>query len=132
MKCPEKRKLRFTDRSSSSELRSHDVDLDEETEIDLGEEEAAEEELDLGGEEEPQEEDESAIGISDLAPSEEVEETEEKAAQGSGLEALDVEGLDLDSAPEATDPDKITPSVKTGTALDDFEVDLGDLMSSKD
>jgi hypothetical protein len=122
---------------------SEDETVEEEApEIDLGGEEAeAEADLDFGAEEE----EESAIGISDLAPSDEVEEevTEEEmveeegateeadAAASQGLGELDVEGLDLDSAP-TTDPDKVTPSVKTGTALDDFDVDLGDLMSSKD
>lgn len=53
-------------------------------------------------------------------------------APGSGLEDLQVDGLDL----EAPSPlvagskagHKLMPSVKTGTALDDFEFDLGELL----
>jgi len=54
-------------------------------------------------------------------------------APGSGLEDLQVEGLDLRGpAPLVSGSNvgnKLMPSVKTGTALDDFEVDLGDLIS---
>jgi len=54
-------------------------------------------------------------------------------APGSGLEDLQVEGLDLQApAPLVAGSkvgNKLMPSVKTGTALDDFEVDLGDLIS---
>lgn len=122
-----------------------EIDLgEEEPELDLGGEEAAVEEapeagLDFGLEEEATEEEE-AIGISDLAPTEEAEEAAEvevaeeaeTAAGGQGLEDLKVDGLDLESAPDAEDTDEVKPSVKTGTALDDFDVDLGDLISSKD
>ncbi len=52
-------------------------------------------------------------------------------APGSGLEDLQVEDLDLDTpAPLVAGSkagDKLMPSVKTGTALDDFEIDLGEL-----
>lgn len=149
------------DDESSGEVEEAEIDLgEEETEIDLGEEDSgaddelpeidlgeegeAETETDFGLDEEPQEE-EAAIGISDLAPSDEADETqleesvaaeaetEGEAEIGQVLEGLDVDGIDgLESNLEAGDVDKVAPSVKTGTALDDFEVDLGDLMSSKD
>ncbi|GAB4333828.1 MAG: hypothetical protein Kow0089_02710 [Desulfobulbaceae bacterium] len=118
-------------------------------EVDLAEEVTAEEPaFDLGLGEEPGEEPaaeeappvEEEIGISDLAPEEEepvVEEPAEveeevdlagEAAGGQGLEDLKVEGIDLESSPGEEDTSKITPSVKTGTALDDFDIDLGDLL----
>jgi len=125
-----------------------DFSLDEEPsieaaeeELDLGEEAAAEEtaDFDMGFEEEAVEEEraEEEIGISDLGPAEEAEEAvaavaEEAAAAtgGQGLEDLKVEGIDLESTPGA-DSEKIMPSVKTGTALDDFDIDLGDLLTGK-
>ena len=95
------------------------------------------------------------IDISDLAPpGESMEEAvmesfnlEEESAPGialaredssvviapvsGGLEDLQVEDLDLDvAAPLVAGSkagDKLMPSVKTGTALDDFEIDLGEL-----
>ncbi len=96
------------------------------------------------------------IDISDLAPPEEDgeervaealtlgEETSGEAAfaggpppapasvaPGSGLEDLQVEDLDLDTPSPlvagSKAGDKLMPSVKTGTALDDFEIDLGEL-----
>jgi hypothetical protein len=117
----------------------------EEIEMDLGEVGEAEvaAELDLGEEEvveEPQGDEEDVIGISDLAPAEDAEEVQiesveeelEVAAAGQGLEDLKVDGIDLDSGPgEASESGKVTPSVKTGTALDDFDFDLGDLVTSK-
>jgi len=54
------------------------------------------------------------------------------AAPGFGLEDLQVEDLDLDVAAPLVAGSKagykLMPSVKTGTALDDFEIDLGDLI----
>jgi hypothetical protein len=56
-------------------------------------------------------------------------------APGAGLEDLQVEDLDLDvAAPLVAGSkagDKLMPSVKTGTALDDFEIDLGDLINDE-
>ena len=59
---------------------------------------------------------------------------EEAGATGLGLEDLKVDGIDLDSNQGGGDSEsgKVTPSVKTGTALDDFDFDLGDLMTSKE
>lgn len=97
------------------------------------------------------------IDISDLAPPETEEEAsmdakerEEEAAaktlpepkpaaaaisSTSGLEDLQVEDLDLDApAPLVSGSkvgDKLMPSVKTGTALDDFDIDLGELISKE-
>ena len=129
-----------------------EVALEEEITLDLGDEEetpAIKEvdglQLDFG-----------EIDISDLAPPEEDgeelvaetlsldEETSREpalaggpppapasVAPGSGLEDLQVEDLDLDTpAPLVAGSkagDKLMPSVKTGTALDDFEIDLGEL-----
>jgi len=105
--------------------------LDEEPETDL--------ELDFGD-----------IDISDLAAPE--AEPERAAAQtepagkpvqpppappaaSAGLEDLQVEDLDLDApAPLVSGSkvgDKLMPSVKTGTALDNFDIDLGELISKK-
>ena len=47
-----------------------------------------------------------------------------------GLEGLDTGGLDLDTTAGGADSGKVMPSVKTGTALDDFDIDLGDLITS--
>ena len=96
------------------------------------------------------------IDISDLAPPEEdgeelvaetltldEETSREPALAGgppstpasivpsSGLEDLQIEDLDLDTPSPlvagSKAGDKLMPSVKTGTALDDFEIDLGEL-----
>lgn len=89
---------------------------------------------------------EEALDMADLAPAEEeaeapseefeavVEETASESAEqaGQGLEDLKVEGIDLDaSATASTEKGKTMPSVKTGTALDDFDIDLGDLLPKK-
>ena len=131
-----------------------------EAELDFAGEEEAEAELDLGegeaeidaGEEEMsiEPEEESAMDISDLSPTDETEElsaeepfeetvqvgAEEAEALGegggAGLESLEVEGIDLDTSDEAQESGKIMPSVKTGTALDDFDIDLGDLLTGKE
>jgi hypothetical protein len=99
--------------------------------------------------EEEEEPGEAALDISDLSPAEEAAEeiVEEEFAfeeadaaveeavpsadnEAKELEDLEVEGIDLESssAPKSV---KIMPSVKTGTALDDFDIDLGDLITSK-
>lgn len=123
------------------DLGEADAGSEDVPEIDLGEEQAeavetSEAETDFGLDEEPEEE--AAIGISDLAPSEETEEepVEEAGSQetkgGGGLESLEVEGIDLDTAPDVDETGKVAPSVKTGTALDDFDIDLGDLLTGKE
>jgi hypothetical protein len=123
----------------------------EEVEMDFGEagETTAAADLDLGFDEEvvvePEAGEEDVIGISDLGPVEEAEEVltegpaeeeHEAAAAGAGglgLEDLKVDGIDLDSSPGGVaESGKVLPSVKTGTALDDFDFDLGDLITPKD
>ncbi len=56
-------------------------------------------------------------------------------APGSGLEDLQVDNLDLESpAPLVSGSkigNKLMPSVKTGTALDDFDFDLGELITEE-
>ena len=56
-------------------------------------------------------------------------------APGSGLEDLHIDNLDLESpAPLVSGSkvgDKLMPSVKTGTALDDFDFDLGELITEE-
>jgi len=53
----------------------------------------------------------------------------------SGLEDLQVDDLDLNApAPLVAGSklgEKLMPSVKTGTALDDFDIDLGELIKKK-
>jgi len=100
------------------------------------------------------------IDISDLAPSEhetddlllnetvaeeavaeeavaEMSEEEQATSKqgGIGLEDLKLDGLDLDPSSRPvqgdTEPGKIASAVKTGTALDDFEIDLGELLDDK-
>ncbi len=125
--------------------------------IDLGEiEEAPQQE-----EEEPAEQageepkfDFAKIDISDLAPAEKETETllvaeavaevvvAEKAptapsarTRSAALEDLQFEGIDLEnqaiSAQNAAPAGKISASIKTGTALDSFDVDLGDLFADE-
>ena len=94
---------------------------------------------------------ESGIDISDLAPEEETADVkevaeeaateefafmaEEEMAEGETavghLEDLQVEGIDLESSSPPAEKGKSVSSVRTGTALDDFEIDLGDLISKK-
>lgn len=125
------------DDEPSVEASSEEVEMDfsgvateeADVEMDLGAEDTPD--LDLGSG------DEEVIGISDLAPAEEelevaVEEVEEEletVGAGQGLGDLQVDGIDLESTPGVDDPGKVVPSVKTGTALDDFDFDLGDLMT---
>lgn len=56
-------------------------------------------------------------------------------APGSSLEDLHVDNLDFDApAPLVSGSkvgDKLMPSVKTGTALDDFDIDLGELIAEE-
>lgn len=134
------------DEQTAEEAEESTLDLGEveepEAELDLGEE-AAEEVPDMEpeaeemGAGEPQAEEEADMDIADLAPSEEEAEASapeeetaepESKSESRGLEDLKVEGIDLDPTADEVDSDKIKPSVKTGTALDDFDIELGDLM----
>ena len=108
----------------------------------------AEPEFEIGSEEPGEEEQEEPIGISDLSPAdepvaalhEEEFQFETEAAvdehappadyAAKELEDLEVEGIDLETS-SAPATGKVMPSVKTGTALDDFDIDLGDLITSK-
>ncbi|HHO47731.1 MAG TPA: hypothetical protein ENN06_04660 [Desulfobacteraceae bacterium] len=121
-----------------------------------GEEPAVEEEPTI---EEPGLE-EAVIELADLAPAEAAEtgaqaetqaETEDRevgleelafavgdekpftaASPGQGLEDLKVEGIDLDASPATgAGSDEMTPPVKTGTALDNFDVDLQEVFGKK-
>ncbi|HFQ90531.1 MAG TPA: hypothetical protein ENK27_10700 [Desulfobulbus sp.] len=95
------------------------------------------------------------IDISDLAPPvEEQEEVEELTLDSGaeprpamaprpapaagmasgGLEDLEIDGLDLDAPPPVAGSaagGRLPPAVKTGTALDDFDIDLGDLLAEE-
>ncbi len=130
----------------SGEILLEETDLEEESLAAPGDEKETDLELDFGD-----------IDISDLAPpgeeqdeapgALELDEPVQKEdalkmqpppappAAGSGLEDLQVEDLDLDApAPLVSGSkvgDKLMPSVKTGTALDDFDIDLGELISKK-
>lgn len=127
--------------------------------LDLGLEEIAAAPVDLGGpggeaqavepgfalpNEEPPA---AGFEISDLAPPQEAAESEAEgmaqepefavteaqeptpASAGLGLADLKVEGIDLEVAPTKG---KVMPAVKTGTALDEFDVDLNDLLAKKE
>jgi len=72
---------------------------------------------------------EPVAGISEIEP----EQLKAPTARPNGLEDLNVNGLDLDAtaklvASGATGK-RYIPSVKTGTALDSFDIDLGDLFA---
>lgn len=68
---------------------------------------------------------EVAFAIGDEKPS-----TSE--AMGQGLEDLKVEGIDLDASPAPpSGRDTVAPPVKTGTALDNFDVDLDEVFGKK-
>lgn len=136
----------------SSELETEEAfdlgDGEEEVAVDLSSEEETAE-MEITGEEAgfEVEADDAAMDIADLAPAEEETDlaveavseefdfaTEETVAAdeeqaGTGLADLQVDGIDLEAAPApAGDKGKVMPSVKTGTALDDFDIDLGDLL----
>lgn len=135
--------------------------VEEEVDFTVEEETAAEPDTGVDVELGEPEEKEKALDISDLGPAEEeiqeaeeelaapvedeftleaepaaaeepaAEAPEEEAREGGGeLEDLEVEGIDLESS-SAPKSGKVMPSVKTGTALDDFDIDLGDLISPK-
>lgn len=77
----------------------------------------------------PEEEEFEMAAIEKAPVAEEAPEAAEAA--GHGLESLQVEGIDLEGAPEVDDSKVVEHEVKTGTALDDFDIDLGDLMSEE-
>jgi len=72
---------------------------------------------------------EPVAGLSAIEP----EEVQTPAPKPTGLEDLYVNGLDLDSTTKLVVGDvtgkRYIPSVKTGTALDSFDIDLGDLFA---
>ena len=88
------------------------------------------------------------MDIADLAPAEEeveqevetvseefeieAEEAEPQSEDpaGQGLQDLKVD-IDLEESSAPATAGKVMPSVKTGTALDDFDIDLGDLLPKK-
>lgn len=80
----------------------------------------------------PQEEPvpEEAVAAGDLEFAEVAAAKPQSARTAGGLADLKVEGIDLEAAP-AGGTGKVMPSVKTGTALDDFDIDLGDLLPKK-
>lgn len=112
---------------------------DSEISLDLGEE-PEDEALDIAGlapEEEPEEELSGDIELSLDEPesaSDDIElESYEQPSTGEEpkeLEDLEVDGIDFGSL-GAPSGDKVVRSVKTGTALDDFDVELGDLLNGK-
>ena len=131
------------------------LDFEEESALELGAEKepSLDKEVPSGGGDEGPSLDFSGLDLSDLAPptGEEEEEAlvldetvgveaEEAVAPGAGgsgnLEDLQVDGLDLGAPPplppSGQDGDIVAgPAVKTGTALDDFDVDLGDLLTKE-
>lgn len=130
----------------TEEEESVDFALEEETATDEELDFAVEEEVAVEGETE-EKAGEEALDISDLGPGEELAEEpiEDELAfetedvevavpaeehEAGELEDLEVEGIDLQgsSTPKSG---RVMPSVKTGTALDDFDIDLGDLISPK-
>jgi hypothetical protein len=144
--------------ASQGDVEGDEFDLalfdDESDELDLDEEDTAV----TGGEDAPQL-DFSELDISDLAPPDDDDDDlslaeltlddvtdrpvarEENSGQplmgtGAGLEDLHVDDLDLEipSLPPAgsVTGKKMRPSVKTGTALDGFDIDLGELMSDQE
>ena len=136
-----------TEETPSPERESLSMDIGGESVLEGAQAETGPDTFELEAEEETEE---PSMDISDLAPSEEQEEVEETmeaagteefalAEEEAGeemenapeLEDLKVEGLDLESAPQPAEG-KVMPSVKTGTALDDFNVDLGDLLPKKE
>jgi hypothetical protein len=122
-------------------LEEESAGAGEEVDFALEEEESVEAEPEMEiSEEEP-------LDISDLGPSEEiaeepvaeeyafeagepVEAVADEEHEAKELEDLEVEGIDLESS-SVPKSGRVMPSVKTGTALDDFDIDLGDLISPK-
>jgi hypothetical protein len=110
--------------------------------------------VDFSAEEEPAAEaetpvEETAMDISDLSPAEkEPAPFDEIGAEevavaigdekpftsdeaGQGLEDLKVEGIDLNASPAPPSDSAAVSPVKTGTALDDFDVDLDEVFGKK-
>ena len=86
-----------------------------------------------------EEEDEPVLGFETLQPPPPSvppsPPKQEKRGAKSGLEDLNFNGLDLETPSKIVSGSKagkrFLPSVKTGTALDKFDIDLGDLFSDK-
>jgi len=166
--------LSMPDTSTSENVLTEDMDLEEDVAVDFDEMEEVEISSEILFEETVLEDSDTFsteaeekkgeleldfgdIDISDLAPPEPEEkigmggETNESTVAASepsqvepapvtvadvaGLEDLQVEDLDLDApAPLISGSkigEKLMPSVKTGTALDEFDIDLGELISEK-
>ncbi len=94
---------------------------------------------DLGPPESETEEESEELSLDDApeAPAAAPEHSPSSLAGGGGtLEDLQTEGLDLGmpSLPPAgsSTGKKLRPGVKTGTALDEFDIDLGELLSAKE
>ncbi|MDW7774168.1 MAG: hypothetical protein SCH71_14885 [Desulfobulbaceae bacterium] len=94
----------------------------------------------LAEEKEDEQSAEAVLDISDLAPDDEpvgepVEEDFAFDSEPAGehtageLEDLVVEGIDLEIS-SIPNSGKVMPAVKTGTALDNFDIDLGDLFTA--
>ncbi len=144
--------------ASQGDVEEDEFDLalfDESDELDLDEGDAV-----VAESEDSPQLDFSELDISDLAPPDDDEEDDLSLAEltldevtdrpvarekssgqplmgtGAGLEDLQVDGLDLEipSLPPAgsVTGKKMRPSVKTGTALDGFDIDLGELMSDQE
>ena len=134
----------FEDDDFDLPLTDDEVDLDLDGGVDVADDDNKGPQLDF-----------SELDISDLAPPAEdelpageltLEESGSAAAgssatpalgvSGGGLEDLQMEGLDLGiptTAPAGSATGAaIKPAVKTGTALDDFDIDLGELTSDRD
>jgi len=135
----------FGDEEGAGE-ESVDVALDEESPVEepvaeepaieepVAEQEVVEEEPILEIDDVAAPEEEPVVDDVDIALEEPESESEpepesaESGESGAGLEDLKVDiDLDASTAP-AADGGKVMPSVKTGTALDDFDIDLGDLL----
>lgn len=130
------------------DLGTDEEGAEETLEMDIAEESVVEPEDATADEvvaEEAQPEEE-ALDMADLAPAEEEIETatdefkveqeepevETAGEAGQGLEDLKVDGIDLETSPAPpTEKGKVMPAAKTGTALDDFDIDLGDLLPKK-
>ena len=120
----------FEDEDSSSS----DVEKETDLELDFGD-------IDISDLAPPETEQKSSLGgvageepVAATTPPE-VEPAPATVSSTSGLEDLQVEDLDLDApAPLVSGSkvgEKLMPSVKTGTALDDFDIDLGELISKE-
>ena len=144
---------------NTGETGSAEVDDAEDFDLPLTDEESIDlimgdtEEADIKIDEKPQV-DFSGLDISDLGPpdadvaltdaaltlegdgSSDISDSSPLGKAGSGLEDISTDGLDLatPSLPPvgSVTGEKFRPAVKTGTALDNFDFDLGELITSKE